>query len=195
MQVLVNTHSGTMHHMLTTGVNDCKDTNKFELQWQYDMWRRLSENMQLSSTWLDGSRATARSVHEAIPLFVLNRPPGTSARRAFSLTELTTTRIPSLTCLLVSIIWRYFFSPEIGKLNDSVCAGPSGRVTPKLAAHLCPQIRAVNSPLEPLSNKLQESRLYSLFWSHLRRNGGLIPKVRHSHVGGRRNTTNGSDLE
>lgn len=90
------------------------------------MWRRLSENMQISSTWLDGSRATARSVHEAIPLFVLNRPPGTSARRAFSLTELTTTRIPSLTRHLVSIIRRYFFSPEIGKWNDSVCAGPSG---------------------------------------------------------------------
>lgn len=127
---------------LTTGVKNCKYTKKFELQQQYDMWRRLSENIQLSSTWLDGSRATARSMHEAIPLFVLNRPPGTSARRAFSLTELTTTRIPSLTCHLVSIIWRYFFSPEIGKWNDSVCAGLSGRVTPKLAARPCSQIRA-----------------------------------------------------
>lgn len=160
------------------------------------MWQRLSENMQLSSMWLDGSRATARSVHEAIPLFALNRPPGSSVRAAFSLTGLTTTRIPSLTYHLISITWPYFFSREIGKWNYSVCAGPSGRVTPELAARPCSQIRAVSLyPWSQLNDKFEESCLHFLFRSRLRRNDRLILKVRHSHVGRRRNTTNASDLK
>lgn len=106
------------------------------------MWQRLSENMQLSSMWLDGSRATARSVHEAIPLFALNRSPASSAQGAISLTELTTTRIPSFNCHCISITWQYFFSPETGKWNNLLCAGASRRMTPRLAARISPQIRA-----------------------------------------------------